>query len=111
MDYRQGEVWLARLSPSKGNESGKDRPVIIIQNNALNEINYPTCIIIPCSSVEMPETSIRPIIKEKFFDKKTFALLDQVRSIDVSKRLLRKIGDLNIENRKDLLNSFFKLLL
>jgi len=40
MNYKQGEVFLARLNPSKGKEPGKDRPVIVIQANELNEENY-----------------------------------------------------------------------
>ena len=98
LKYRRGEVFLAKLNPSKGTEPGKSRPVIIIQNDSLNEVDYPTCVIIPCSSVEMPETVIRPRIKEDFFKKDTFALLDQVRSIDVEKRLVKKMGPLSKEN-------------
>ncbi len=110
MDYRQGDVFLARLNPSKGSEPGKDRPVIIVQNDGLNEVDYPTCIIVPCSSIEMPETSIRPIIKEKFFNKKTYALLDQVRAIDVSKRLLKKTGHLSQKNLDLVLDSLKTLI-
>lgn len=98
MNYKQGEVYLARLNPSKGNEPGKDRPVIVVQSDGLNEANYPTCIIVPCSSVDMPETIIRPIINEDFFDKKTYALLDQVRAVDVAKRFLKKVGQLSDKN-------------
>ncbi len=110
MNYRQGEVFLARLNPSRGNEPGKDRPVIIVQSNGLNEVDYPTCIVVPCSSVDMPETSIRPILEERFFDKKTYALLDQVRALDVSKRFLRKIGQLSDENLILVLNSLKNLI-
>lgn len=98
MIYRQGDVFLARLSPTKGREPGKDRPVIVIQSNGLNEAEYPTCIIAPCSSIEMPETSIRPSIVENFFDKKTFVLLDQIRAVDVPKRFLKKLGHLSNKN-------------
>ena len=105
MDYKQGDVFLARLNPSKGNEPGKDRPVIVLQSDALNEVNYPTCIIAPCSSVEMPETLIRPIVSGSCFNKKTYALLDQVRSIDVEKRFMKRIGTLSSEAKDSLLQS------
>lgn len=98
LKYRKGDIFLANLNPSKGKEPGKSRPVIIIQSDSLNEVDYPTCIVIPCSSIEMPETVIRPKIEEDFFIKDTFALLDQVRSIDVKKRLVKKIGSLSSEN-------------
>lgn len=92
MKYRRGDVYLAKLNPAKGSEPGKERPVIILQSNSLNELAYPTCIVIPCSSKEMPVNSIRPLLYGKFFDRPTYALLDQVRSVDVNKRLTRKIG-------------------
>ncbi|MDC0980196.1 type II toxin-antitoxin system PemK/MazF family toxin [Bdellovibrionales bacterium] len=104
MEYKKGDVFLARLSPIKGNEPGKDRPVIVIQNDILNKTGYPTCVVVPCSSVEMPETSIRPVIKEDCFNKKTFALLDQIRAVDVSKRFLKKIGQLSEANKALILN-------
>jgi mRNA interferase MazF len=105
MEYRQGDVFLARLNPAKGREPGKDRPVIIVQCNGLNEINYPTAVIVPCSSVEMPITLIRPVIEDDCFDRKTYVLLDQVRAVDVEKRLMKKIGHLSKENSHRLINS------
>lgn len=109
-DYKQGEVFLARLNPSKGKEPGKDRPVIVVQTNGLNETNYPTCIVVPCSSIDMPETLIRPLIEESFFDKKTYALLDQVRTVDVSKRFLKKVGKLSNDNLNLVINSLKNLI-
>ena len=110
MSYRQGDVFLARLSPSKGDEPGKDRPVIVIQSNDLNEVDYPTCIIVPCSSLDMPETTIRPILDEVFFKKKSYALLDQVRTVDVSKRFLKKIGTLSDDNLQVVTKSLKNLI-
>ena len=110
MIYRQGDVFLARLNPSKGNEPGKDRPVVVVQSNELNEIGYPTCIVVPCSSVDMPVTSIRPVIEEIFFKKKTYALLDQVRTVDVSKRFLKKVGHLSEVNLSIILSSLKVLI-
>jgi len=110
MNYKQGEVFLARLNPSKGKEPGKDRPVIVIQANELNEANYPTCIIVPCSSVSIPETLIRPLIEESFFDKKTYALLDQVRAVDVSKRFLKRVGKLSNDNLTLVISSLKNLI-
>ena len=110
MNYKQGEVFLARLNPSKGKEPGKHRPVIVVQTNGLNEADYPTCIIVPCSSVDIPETLIRPLIEESFFDKETYALLDQVRAVDVSARFLKKIGELSNDNLNLVINSLKNLI-
>jgi mRNA interferase MazF len=105
VEYRQGDIFLARLNPAKGNEPGKDRPVIVVQGDALNEVNYPTCVIVPCSSVEMPETSIRPVLENDCFDKKTYALLDQLRAVDVDKRFMKKLGHLSEKNKAMIITS------
>jgi len=110
MTYKQGDVFLAKLYPAKGTEPGKNRPVIIIQNNALNELGYPTCIVIPCSSKKMPKTSLRPELKEPFFKKQTYALLDQIRTIDVQARFVRKIGSLSKKNLRLILENFVLLI-
>ena len=110
MKYRQGDVFLARLNPSKGSEPGKDRPVVVVQSDALNEAEYPTCIVVPCSSVEMPETSLRPTINDDCFNQKTYVLLDQIRSVDVNKRFKKKIGSLSSENTEFVISSAKELL-
>lgn len=111
MKYKQGDVFLARLNPAKGNEPGKDRPVVVVQSDALNEAGYPTCIVVPCSSVEMPETSIRPVIDDPCFKRKTYVLLDQIRAIDVEKRFMKKIGELSLENKSSLVSALKNYIL
>ena len=46
----RGGVYLANLNPNKGCEAGKTRPVVVMQANALNEINHPTVIILPLTT-------------------------------------------------------------
>ena len=36
-----GEIWLADLNPQNGTEPGKYRPVLIIQDQVLLDINHP----------------------------------------------------------------------
>lgn len=105
VEYRQGDVFLARLNPTKGREPGKDRPVIVVQSDGLNEADYPTCLIAPCSSVDMPETSIRPMVEDDCFDRKTYVLLDQVRAVDVEKRFIKKLGQLSQINKDRIISS------
>ncbi len=49
MMQRQFEVWVADLDPQFGTETGKKRPVVIIQNNLLNQI-HPSTIICPITT-------------------------------------------------------------
>ena len=38
MTARKYEVWLAKLDPRIGTETGKTRPVLIVQTDILNKI-------------------------------------------------------------------------
>ena len=42
MTAKKYEVWLANLNPEIGTESGKTRPVLIVQTDVLNNIHPST---------------------------------------------------------------------
>ena len=54
--FNFGEVWLADLNPKVGTELGKLRPVLIIQNQILLEINHPSTLIIPLTTKLIDDT-------------------------------------------------------
>jgi len=43
----RGEVWLADLNPTRGTEPGKNRPVLIVQSQALLDADHPSTLIVP----------------------------------------------------------------
>lgn len=94
------EVWLANLNPNKGKEPGKIRPVIIVQSPLLNDF-HPNVIICPITSQVHEEADIlRHTIGEKFLDKPSQVLIDQIRAIDKN-RLQKYLGTLSkIEGKK-----------
>jgi len=47
MQINQYEIWIADLNLKIGTESGKTRPVLVVQNNLLNKIPYPSTIVCP----------------------------------------------------------------
>ena len=49
MKHKQFEIWLADLSPRFGTESGKTRPVLIVQSNILNTV-HPSSVICPITT-------------------------------------------------------------
>jgi mRNA interferase MazF len=51
---KRGEVWIASLSPSQGAEVGKSRPVVILQDDSLNQENSETLIVLPLTSQVRP---------------------------------------------------------
>ena len=47
---RRGEVWLGNLNPSRGAETGKVRPVLIMQADFLIAQGEPTVIVLPLTT-------------------------------------------------------------
>ena len=79
-----GEIWLADLTPRTGTELGKTRPVLIIQNQTLLEINHPSTLIIPLTTNLIPNSEpLRIRLKAiDLLEKDSDLLIDQVRAID-----------------------------
>ena len=95
----QYEIWLADLNPQIGTESGKIRPVIIVQTNFLNEITHPSTIICPLTTKLNNESDILRIRINKGncgLDENSDIMIDQIRAIDNS-RFVKKIGFVNPE--------------
>jgi mRNA interferase MazF len=86
----QCDVWLARLDPIAGHEQAGTRPVVVISRDAFNAAGWRLCICVPLSSrdrgsplhvrIDPPEGGVRTA---------SFALVDQVRSLDRSRLELR----------------------
>lgn len=100
---KRGEIWIASLEPKKGSEVGKQRPVLIIQTNLLNDVGHPTVIVAPISSKEQKENILRYKIEDKnvFNLGFGFVLIDQIRAVDAVARLKKRLGSLNQQQMRD----------
>ncbi len=96
-----GEIWLANLSPSKGSEPGKTRPVLILQNQALLDIAHPSTIIIPLSTnlIDKAYPLRVRVNSQNKLKKNSDLLIDQLRAID-NNRLVE--GPLTISSETDM---------
>ena len=93
MTAKKYEVWLANLDPRFGTETGKTRPILIVQTDILNKI-HPSTLICPIT------TNVKLQILRVHLKKGTAKvkencdiMIDQLRAID-NKRLIKKIGEL-----------------
>lgn len=96
MNIRQFDIWLADISPQLGTESGKKRPVLIIQTDLLNAVDHPSSIICPLTSNVEPDASILRVhlqAGDANLLNQTDILIDQIRAID-NRKLLKKVGSL-----------------
>jgi mRNA interferase MazF len=99
MNLKRGDIVLANLEPAYGSEQGKIRPCIVIQNDIANKYG-PTIIIVPTTtSVSGKEYPTEAIISpEESGLKETSAVLcNQIRTISIEDRILKKIGTLKPE--------------
>ena len=47
---KRGEIWVANLNPPRGRETGKIRPVLIMQADELNAIGPPMVVVLPLTT-------------------------------------------------------------
>ena len=95
MKIKQFDIWIADLQPQRGTETGKVRPVLIVQTNLLNN-EHPSTVVFPITTnVEKDSEILRVHIKKGMANLKIESdiMIDQIRAID-NRRLLNKIGEL-----------------
>jgi mRNA interferase MazF len=88
----QSEVWVAQLDPAHRYEQAATRPVVVISREAFNAAGWRLCVCVPLTTrrrgsplhveIAPPEGGVRSA---------SFALVDQVRSLDRS-RLIERLG-------------------
>src|SRR5665213_536490 len=95
MIINQYQIWIAYLNPRFGTETGKTRPVVIIQTSLLNKY-HPSTIICPITTNVKPGSEILRVHLPKGLanlKEDCDIMIDQIQAID-NKRLLKKIGEL-----------------
>jgi len=94
----RGDVYLVNLDPIVGNEIGKARPAVIIQNDIGNKFS-PITIIAPIASTKEITKPLPIMISlqkgEGGLKEESYVDCGQIRTIDKDKRLITKIGSLN----------------
>lgn len=101
MRIKQFDIWVADLNPRFGTETGKTRPVVIIQTDLLNKF-HPSTIICPITTNVKPDANILRVLLAKGSSKLNEdcdIMIDQIRAID-NKRLLKKLGELSQKHRE-----------
>jgi len=94
MRIKQFDIWIADLEPQRGTETGKIRPVLIVQTNLLKD--HPSSVICPVTTNIAPGSDIlRVHIKKGVANLKNDSdiMVDQIRAID-NRRLTSKVGEL-----------------
>ena len=98
MTIKRGDIWLANLNPTRGSEQAGTRPVLIFQNDAINQFTT-TILTIPLTT-NLHRALLPSCIKiskgEGGLTSDSVALCHQLRVLDKT-RLLRKLGSVTQE--------------
>ncbi len=101
MKIKQFDIWIANLEPQLGTETGKVRPVLIVQTNLLNN-EHPSIVVCPITTNIQKESDILRVHIRKGISNikvESDVMIDQLRAID-KRRLVNKIGELPKELQK-----------
>lgn len=99
MMFDRGGIYLAKLYPSKGDEVGKTRPVLILQTDTLNHIGHTTVIIAPLTTqcIDGAYPLRYRVNKRDQLLKTSEVLCDQIRAIAIARLQPQKLATLRDE--------------
>ena len=93
MKISQYDIWIADLNPQFGTETGKTRPVLIVQTDLLNTL-HPSTLICPLTTHIQPESEVLRVHLAKgmaSLKEECDIMVDQLRAID-NRRLQKRVG-------------------
>ena len=92
MKICRGALYLANLDPHLGTEPGKLRPVLVVQNDLLNEAAHPSTWVLPCTTRLSGENILRVVLPRGIAGNRQECevMIDQSRAID-NRRFVRAL--------------------
>ncbi|MFW6104155.1 MAG: type II toxin-antitoxin system PemK/MazF family toxin [Bacteroidota bacterium] len=95
---QRGDVWWIRFDPSVGGEIRKQRPAVVVSNNAANQFLNRVQVIPLTSSIEKLYPSEAYV---KIKGQKNKAMADQLTTVS-KKRLINHIGSISSAEMQDI---------
>lgn len=102
MKVKRGDIVLVDLEPAKGSEQGKTRPAVVLQNDIGNKYS-PTTIVAPLTSSydEIYPVNVEIKTKRSELEKDSIVLLNQIVTVDIEERIIKKLGSLDKDKMKE----------
>jgi mRNA interferase MazF len=92
---RSGEIWLAQLDPTVGQEQGGRRPVVIVSSNGLHALPINMIVVVPLTSHDRGLVTQPRVASERSgLSRVSFARPEDIRAIDAG-RLQRRLGEVS----------------
>jgi len=95
IQIQHGVLYVADLDPRRGTESGKQRPVVVVQTDLLNQTKHPSTWVLPCTTRLTGENLLRVVLPRGIAGNRQDCevMIDQSRSID-NRRFVRRLRPL-----------------
>ncbi len=112
MVYKRGGIYLANFNPSKGTESGKIRPCIVVQNNLLNETGHPSTTVLPLTSQLIDDAApLRYRLSQREnLESESDVMIDQIRTVD-NRRITSALLAVLLESELIEVEEYLKIVL
>ena len=96
MQVKRGEVYYAALDPVVGSETGKTRPVLIVQNDVGNQYSPTTIVAVITEYSEKKATYPICVVidKDSGLKKNSIVNLSQIRTLDKTRLTGAKLATL-----------------
>ena len=105
MKIRRWGIYLVNRNPTVGTKPGKLRPCVVVQDDALNEVNHPSTVILPITSRNAREGNfpLRIFLPkgEGGIQLDSVVLVDQFLAWD-NRRFVKQLGELSTQKAVEL---------
>lgn len=108
----RASVYLARLDPAKGAEVGKLRPVLVLTDQKILDIDPPVIFICPLSSQSITQFEALHIalVSRDGLRVPSYALVEHCRSISRKRILGERIAQLSSEEVELVIHKLLRLI-
>ena len=103
MSIQRGEIYFVNLNPVQGREQSGQRPVLIISNDAINQLPLVVTVIVGTKGENILRdypTNVRITAVDSGLPMETVFLCFQIRSLDSSRFPEKPAGELSDEQMK-----------
>jgi len=96
MQIKRGDIYYASLDPVVGNETGKTRPVLVVQNDVGNQFSPTTIVAVITEYSEKKATYPICVVlgRDSGLKKNSIVNLSQIRTLDKSRLTGTKLATL-----------------
>jgi mRNA interferase MazF len=97
MQVKRGEIYYAALDPVVGSETGKTRPVLIVQNDVGNQYSPTTIVAVITEYSDKKATYPICVVidKDSGMEKDSIVILSQIRTLDKRRLTGSKLATLS----------------